>query len=142
MMSSSVCLLQEKDSHKLSLHLPLGGKKNLKKSTKMSSPVSGHYKASDLRTYLDTIIDSRKQLENSLRAREFIEGSSNHAEEIDLVTEMSELICKHPDEPVSHVAYTYYTNNARQIYRQNWQTGTRIDMDFGIDLVTAYVRNW
>ena len=110
--------------------------------------VGCQFRASDLATQLDTIMESRKQLERSVQAREFIEGSScqdvpsNDAEQIDLVTEMSELICKHPNEPVSHVAYSYYANSARQIYKQNWQTSTRMDMDFGIDLVTAYVRNW
>ena len=113
MMSLSVCLLQEKRLSQVEFTLAFRQQKKLKKSSKMSSHVSGHYKASDLRTHLDTIIDSRKQLENSLRAREFIEGSScqdvpsNDAEQIDLVTEMSELICKHPNEPVSHVAYSY-----------------------------------
>ena len=114
----------------------------------MLSMVGCQFRASDLATQLDTIMESRKQLERSVQAREFIEGSSCQdvpgadAEEIDLVTEMSKLICESPDAWLSHETYHRYTMGALQICAKRMPLCVSMDMDLSNDLVTAYVRNW
>ena len=103
---------------------------------------------SSLARQLNSIMESSKQLNKSVQARELIEGSicqnvpTSHAEEIDVVTRVSALIGESPAVPISTVAFGYYMHKASQITKQNWEMAGEIDMNLSLDLLTAYVRNW